>query len=934
MTGRQNGFVGREGPLADLVGDLARARAGSPGVVLVVGEAGVGKTALTRHLVQTSPDARAVVVRCEEAEAAVDHAVVDHLLGRHGSFVGAGAHSAVGLPRGQALLEFLGAAQLGTPAAVIVIDDLHCADRPSLMSIAFAVRRLRQEHVMLVLTSRRRPEGKGPLERALADAQVRCIDLTGLSEAETAALITARTGRAPLPHVAAHLSQVTAGNPLWLESVLSQVSVDRLPMDEPLPVPSSLAESVRRQLGALTPEAARALDALAVLGGPQPAGRVGRLVGSARLWAALDEAVAAGLLVRTGNPPMVDLDFRHPLIGAVVASDLPLQERADLHTAAAVLSADRAHQVAHLLGAATPPDERASAEGSAFAGERLAAGAFGQASDLLLSAAALTTRERAAGELRVAAAEAALTGGLFAQARHALGLAGSWTGPRRQYVEGFLAWLAGDHVSARRLLGTAWEDSGRTAAGAAVVLGQVELLAARGADAVAWAGQSLALGDPQAHDVALSLRAMGLVIQGRPLQGLCSLGPVPGEVGPLQLDSETVRGIALMYLDRLDEARVCLRGCLGASRRLGVYRLSSVALTTLADVEHRAGRWDQSTQSAEASLAYAQSFEEDWALGPTHAIAAIVHARRGDVFTARDHLVAAQDAAGRTGGLAATACTYVAQVLAAHAHSDLPEVLRVGRLLEGLPRRDAVDVPGAFQWWPLYLEAQVRTGATGGTGAAGPATVDGPASPAGPAGPATVDGPASASAAFGTEKRLEHFEHLATEGGISSAQGGAARVRGVLYASRGEVARASAAFDRSVALLEQAAMPFEASLSQLYWGEHVRRTGRRREADAHLRAAAEGFDALGAHPYAHRARREQAAGGRPSRRTRPSDLTAQERVVAELVAQGMTNRQIAEELVLSVRTVEFHVGSVYRKLSVSSRSQLTRFILQPPAANA
>ena len=129
-------------------------------------------------------------------------------------------------------------------------------------------------------------------------------------------------------------------------------------------------------------------------------------------------------------------------------------------------------------------------------------------------------------------------------------------------------------------------------------------------------------------------------------------------------------------------------------------------------------------------------------------------------------------------------------------------------------------------------------------------------------------------------------------------------------------------------------MPFEASLSQLYWGEHVRRTGRRREADAHLRAAAEGFDALGAHPYAHRARREQAAGGRPSRRTRPSDLTAQERVVAELVAQGMTNRQIAEELVLSVRTVEFHVGSVYRKLSVSSRSQLTRFILQPPAANA
>jgi DNA-binding CsgD family transcriptional regulator len=116
-------------------------------------------------------------------------------------------------------------------------------------------------------------------------------------------------------------------------------------------------------------------------------------------------------------------------------------------------------------------------------------------------------------------------------------------------------------------------------------------------------------------------------------------------------------------------------------------------------------------------------------------------------------------------------------------------------------------------------------------------------------------------------------------------------------------------------------MPFERGLLELAFGEFLHDTGRAAEASPLLDAAHARFAALGAVPYAQRTRR--VPGNRTDDRERyRAGLTAQEAVVARLVADGQSNKEVAAELFLSVKTVEFHLGNVYRKLGVRSRREL------------
>jgi DNA-binding CsgD family transcriptional regulator len=147
-----------------------------------------------------------------------------------------------------------------------------------------------------------------------------------------------------------------------------------------------------------------------------------------------------------------------------------------------------------------------------------------------------------------------------------------------------------------------------------------------------------------------------------------------------------------------------------------------------------------------------------------------------------------------------------------------------------------------------------------------------------------------------------------------------ARGRGHLAAARGESADAVAWFDRSLAALDRAPMPFERARSVLGRGQARLRAGQRRLARADLEEARATFADLGAQAWVKRAEAELARlGGRAASRWQ---LTASERSVAELAALGKSNREIADRLVLSVRTVESHLGSAYRKLDIRSRAQL------------
>jgi DNA-binding CsgD family transcriptional regulator len=147
-------------------------------------------------------------------------------------------------------------------------------------------------------------------------------------------------------------------------------------------------------------------------------------------------------------------------------------------------------------------------------------------------------------------------------------------------------------------------------------------------------------------------------------------------------------------------------------------------------------------------------------------------------------------------------------------------------------------------------------------------------------------------------------------------------------------------FQAALAAHTEAARPFERARTKLALGESLRRARRRVDAREHLHAALDGFETLGAGLWAERARVELRASGQTARRREPStrdELTTQELQIAHFVAQGLTNREVAAQLFLSPRTIDFHLRNVFRKLDISSRTQLARLDLDvagdgPPTA--
>ena len=126
-------------------------------------------------------------------------------------------------------------------------------------------------------------------------------------------------------------------------------------------------------------------------------------------------------------------------------------------------------------------------------------------------------------------------------------------------------------------------------------------------------------------------------------------------------------------------------------------------------------------------------------------------------------------------------------------------------------------------------------------------------------------------------------------------------------------------------LAELALQPFERARIELNYGERLRRSGARAEAREHLRAAHELFERLGAEPWRERAQDELRATGETARRREPGsldELTPQELQVLRAIAGGASTREAAQSLFLSPKTVEFHLGKVYRKLGVHSRKEL------------
>jgi ATP/maltotriose-dependent transcriptional regulator MalT len=905
-------FVGRLDELDLLAGGMKAAIAQAPSFVLVEGHGGSGKTALLRAFTSRLGVGEVVRATGDEGETALPYGVLDQLvaqlsgvsLGKAPSAPDARSRGHHAAPRdpfveGTALLQRI-MAQEPTPL-VLLLDDAHLADGPSLAAVTFALRRLRAERVLVVLTVRpegviRLPPGLG---RLVAAGGAR-LSLGGLSVAEVQAL-AAVTGFGHLTERGAQrLQDHTGGNPLHLRALMADLTVAQVEsVGTPLPAPRSLALLVIAALGGTQQSTQRLAAAAAVLGLRSRLRHVARLAGIDDPLPAVQELQRARIADLSEDQHDQWLTFVHPLVRVAVHDDLGAATRSDLHLGAAGLCPG-AESLRHRVAAAIGPDPALAGELQAQAADARAAGVWRAAAEALFSAVRLSEPGRSRDHLLLDAVELLLLDGdLAAATGYAEALGQLPEDARRLQVQARIAWLAGRHDDAEALAQSAWSSAGEPDSGvrddAAAMLSQMCILRGDGAGAARWAEQALASGSLSA-EVAAAVRttgATGLAMVGRIEDGMRLLGDLsPGPVDAGYFRQLAARGMLLLWDDDLAGARADLRASLpgpGHGPGEGTEPFRLVAMGYLAETEYRCGDWDIAWALAQQAVSLVEDTGQAWLSAFAHAVAALVPAARGQWDLAELHVTAAQQAAAALGNQASRAYADNSAVHVAACRGDPERVVAAAQWLLS-DEHGAHHEPGFFGWSVQHAAALLELGRV-----------------------------------EDAERRLADLEEVARARGRRSRLAALARVRGELAAARHDTSTARAAFDDALRLGDGAADALEAAMVQTAYGRFLRRRGERRSAVERLSVAQTLFAALGAEPFLRRCDAELAACGLVPGSGVSLDhpqLTPQESAVARLVCAGRTNRQVADELVLSVKTVGYHLGHVYTKLGVSSRMEL------------
>ncbi len=499
-------FVGRAGELAVLAVAAAAARSGEPRVVLVEGEAGVGKSTLLARFASGVAGATVLRASGDEADLLLPYGVVGQLVA---SARGAGGPAGLlaaelsdrvdPLAVGADLVGWLGQ----FPAMVLtVIDDLQWADGPSARALLFTVRRLQADQVLVVVSARagelsRLGEG---WQRFLAgDHRASRVRLGGLGPEEVGTLGRA-LGAGELPRRAVgRLLEETGGNPLYCRAVLEEAGAGGL--DRPggaLRVTRSLAGVVLLRVGALSPAARELVAAAAVLGHHCELAAAAALADLDDPLPALGDAVTAGILVE--EP--AGIGFGHLLVQRAVYGDLSPARRRRLHQRAAGL-AGRHRALGHRVAAAVGPDAGLAGELEAAGREARGLGRMAQAAAWLAQAAAASSDPEVADRRRLDGLEILVSYGEVAEAEIvAAGMAAAGPGARRSWLLGALDFLAGRAVAAEGRLLEAWQthDPAREAsvgAAAAFQLALLCLMSGRIPEAIEWGERAAAAGAPR-----------------------------------------------------------------------------------------------------------------------------------------------------------------------------------------------------------------------------------------------------------------------------------------------------------------------------------------------------------------------------------------------------------------------------------------------------
>ena len=345
-------------------------------------------------------------------------------------------------------------------------------------------------------------------------------------------------------------------------------------------------------------------------------------------------------------------------------------------------------------------------------------------------------------------------------------------------------------------------------------------------------------------------------------------------------------GAYLMIVGEHEQARAVIELIVAGARNAGMPTVLPYPLVVLAELEFRKGRWSDAVARASEAVEIAEQTAQGLFEAHGLQMLARVEAAIGDAAAARAHLDRAELLGERLRIEAAQFFNAAVRMFVELTEGRFEAAVTAGGTVETLSSERGIREHGVVLWAADLVEAYVRTGRT-----------------------------------EDAVELLERFEEDGRQTGRTWALAAAARCRGLIedeFESR---------FQTSLALHERAGMPFETARTQLLLGKRRRRAGHRTAARDVLASALETFERLGAGPWAERARNELRAAGtrsRPSESPPTDDLTPHEVRVALIIARGATTREAAAELLVSPKTVDYHLQRIYRKLGISSRAQLAR----------
>jgi DNA-binding NarL/FixJ family response regulator len=910
MGYRESVLVGREPDCARIDELLERAQRGRSGTLVLRGEAGLGKTALLDYAAERAEGMTVVRALGVEYEAELPFSglleLLRPLLGHLDEIPPQQAQalkSALGLcePRpqdrftiGAATLSLLAAAAEASPLLVIV-DDAQWVDVATCDALIFAVKRLVADSAAVLFAVR---EGE---ERTFDAPALEQLQLRGL-DSEDAKRLLAGAGRVVAADVVRRLGEATHGNPLALLEVSNALSPEQLAGSEPLPDPVPAGPTLERAFAwraeELSADARRALVVAAVSLSDEVETITEALESIGVDRGALEPAEDAGLLaIAEGR-----VSFRHPLVRSAIFHAAPPSERRAAHRALAdaLRARDDAERLAwHLAGGAIGVDEEAATALEAAARQAQERSSYAAAAAAFERAAGLTADEEARPRRLYSAADAAFRAG---RADDALALLAEPVAQERDArlkaaalrLQGRIAYLAGRPREAGAVLIEASKLLEELDRPLAVEIcteacsAQLGVADAEGVLAAAERAQELVEPMPEGnlHDLVALTRGWALCYVGRSDEGVPLLREAVSTAAAFDPAGLTRISGALEWLDRSREGYRYACRDVSQARADGAVGLLPYLLYQQAWHANRAGLLSEGYAAASEALSLARELDLWLPRVQALLVLAAITGRRGseaECVGYADEVRACLDQAALVGyrvwlrhslGLLAVGL------------SDLEGAAReletAARGLEELGIHSRGIVPRAE-----LAEIQARAGS-----------------------------------AEDAEAALVAFEgSLETQSPVGRAT--AARARGLMAHDEEFEERFDEAFEIHEGFEDQ----WSLARTRLAFGERLRRAARRRDAREQLKLALEAFEAQGAEAWADRVRAELRASGETLRRRKAwevEELTPQELQIALHVARGMTNREVGAALFLSHKTIEFHLGRIYRKLKMHSRGDLIR----------